>query len=187
MMKLMRPANSPCYKTIVYFLTTFVVIAIVKYTYDLDANVNYLLERDMQQTAGRLRNTQEVKVAVTEQNILSPLVATTLGTRVSYVTSFWAKVKGEEENPHRREVEAALLTNVYNVHFDQVVVFLDRTEDAESCVDFHQRMLDLSRAILGISEDRANELLANKLQCVVVQTGQPTYYQMFQTFDGTFD
>ena len=112
-------------------------------------------------------------------NILPPL-ATILGTRVSYVTSFWAKVKGEKENPHRREVEAALLANIHNWHFDQVVVFLDRTEDAESCVDFHQRILDLSHEFLGTSKSRANELLAKKLQCVDVQTGQPTYYEMFQ-------
>ena len=178
---IMRPANSPCYKTIAYFLVAFVVMVIVKYTHDLDANINYLLEKDMQREAGNLRNrnTQEANAAVAEQNILPPR-ATIIGTRVSYVTSFWAKVKGEEENPHRREVEAALLANIHNWHFDQVVVFLDRTEDAESCVDFHQRILDLSHEFLGTSKSRANELLAKKLQCVDVQTGQPTYYEMFQ-------
>ena len=50
--------------------------------------------------------------------------------KVSYVTSFWAKVPGEQVkvNPHRREVEAALLTNIHNPHLDQIVVFLDTTQ-----------------------------------------------------------
>jgi hypothetical protein len=53
-------------------------------------------------------------------------------TKVSYITSFWAKPPNEQVNPHRREVEAALLTNIHNPHFDQIVVFLDTHENAIS-------------------------------------------------------
>ena len=103
----------------------------------------------------------------------------THSTKVSYVTSFWAKVKGKWNNPHRREVEAALLANIHNPHFDQVVVYLDREDDAESCLDFRQAMSDLSRQVFSMTADESNELLTNKLKCVDVQTGQPSYYQMF--------
>eukprot|EP00984_Skeletonema_dohrnii_P004727 scaffold1663_cov121-Skeletonema_dohrnii-CCMP3373.AAC.2 len=98
---------------------------------------------------------------------------------VSYITSFWAKVKGEEANPHRREVEAALLANIHNPHFDQVVVFLDREDNAESCLEFHQTMADLSHQVFSMTVEESNELLSIKVNCVDVQTGQPTYYHMF--------
>eukprot|EP00984_Skeletonema_dohrnii_P007978 scaffold2943_cov166-Skeletonema_dohrnii-CCMP3373.AAC.1 len=92
-----------------------------------------------------------------------PTPSATHSTKVSYVTSFWAKVIGEEINPHRREVEAALLANIHNPHFDQVVVYLDREEDnAESCLDFCQAMSDLSRQVFSMTAEESNELLANK-------------------------
>eukprot|EP00986_Skeletonema_menzelii_P016859 scaffold16234_cov127-Skeletonema_menzelii.AAC.1 len=106
--------------------------------------------------------------------------ATHINTRVSYVTSFWAKVKGEKADPHRREVEAALLANIHNPHFDQVVVFLDREDNAETCFEFHQAMSDLSRQVFSMTAEESNELLSIKVKCVDVQTGQPTYYQMFK-------
>eukprot|EP00984_Skeletonema_dohrnii_P019029 scaffold9027_cov86-Skeletonema_dohrnii-CCMP3373.AAC.1 len=103
----------------------------------------------------------------------------THSTKVSYVTSFWAKVKGKWNNPHRREVVAALLANIHNTHFDQVVVYLDREDDAESCLDFRQAMSDLSRQVFSMTAEESNKLLTNKLKCVDVQTGQPSYYQIF--------
>ena len=101
--------------------------------------------------------------------------------KVSYVTSFWAKkVKGEKVNPHRREVEAALLANIYNPHFDQIVVFLEGEDSTESCLDFYQAMSELSRQVFfGMAaEEESNKLLAAKVNCVDVQT-EPSYYDMF--------
>ena len=48
--------------------------------------------------------------------------------KLSLVTSFWAvpKAKGSGSsatNPHRKEMEAALLANIHNPHFDQVRSF----------------------------------------------------------------
>jgi hypothetical protein len=104
-------------------------------------------------------------------------------TKVSYITSFWAKPPNEEQvNPHRREVEAALVTNIHNPHFDQIVVFLDTQENAiseSSCSNFYQDMADLSREVFHMSVEEANGVLTAKVTCVNVMTGQPTYYQMF--------
>lgn len=107
--------------------------------------------------------------------------ATQHDAKVSYVTSFWAKkVKGEKVNPHRREVEAALLANIYNPHFDQIVVFLEREDSTESCLDFYQAMSELSRQVFfGMTaEEETNKLLTAKVNCVDVQT-EPSYYDMF--------
>jgi hypothetical protein len=118
-------------------------------------------------------------------------------TKVSYVTSFWAKSPNEVEvNPHRREVEAALLTNIHNPHLDQIVVFLDTAQpqpqqpqqnndaaiisesESSSCDQFYQDMMTLTHQVFQMSIASANEIL-KKLTCVNVFTGQPTYYQMF--------
>ncbi len=110
----------------------------------------------------------------------NPPAFATRNNKVSYVTSFWAKAKGETKvNPHRREVEAALLANIHNPHFDQIVIFLDREDDAESCLDFHQQMSDLNVQVFRMTTEESDALLAYKVKCVDVQTGQPTYYQMF--------
>lgn len=106
--------------------------------------------------------------------------------KISYITSFWAKDRqATKVIPHRREIEAALLANIYNPHIDQVVIFLDgvSTDDAideehkSSCVHFNQDMAELSRQFwdpLLFSVDPMS-----KVTCVNVITGQPTYYQMF--------
>ena len=103
--------------------------------------------------------------------------------KVSYVTSFWAKVRGEEIHPHRGEVEIALLTNIHNPHFDEVVVFLDRVDGAETCLQFRQAMRQLeyrlNRQIFGMAAEESNNLLTTKLKCVYELSGQPTYHQMF--------
>ena len=118
--------------------------------------------------------------------------------KISYVTSFWAKDRHATTKviPHRREIEAALLANIYNPHIDQVVVFLDgvsSTDDAiideehkSSCVHFNQDiMVELSRQFLqSDSSNSVDSLLfsqdpMSKVTCVNVITGQPTYYQMF--------
>ncbi len=132
------------------------------------------LRRTLEQSPGNINVNQ---LDVVENH--PPPPASHPETKVSYVTSFWAKVKGEDANPHRREVEASLLANIHNPHFDQVVVFLDREDNAESCVDFHQVMSDLSRQVFSMTAEESNALLDKKVKCVDVQTGQPTYYQMF--------
>jgi len=76
-------------------------------------------------------------------------------------------------------VEAALLANIHNPHFDHFVVHLATENNAESCLDFRQAMSDLSRQVLSMTAEESNDLLNNKLKCVDVQTGQPSYYQMF--------
>eukprot|EP00985_Skeletonema_marinoi_P014567 scaffold7393_cov165-Skeletonema_marinoi.AAC.1 len=40
-------------------------------------------------------------------------------------------------------------------------------------------MSDLSRQVFSMTAEESNKLLTNKLKCVDVQTGQPSYYQMF--------
>mmetsp|Transcript_16791 Transcript_16791/g.27590 ORF Transcript_16791/g.27590 Transcript_16791/m.27590 type:complete len:414 (-) Transcript_16791:1363-2604(-) len=114
--------------------------------------------------------------------------------KISYITSFWAKDRqATKVIPHRREIEAALLANIYNPHIDQVVVFLDgvSTDDAideehkSSCVHFNQDMAELSRQFLQRDSSNSIDPLLfsvdpmSKVTCVNVITGQPTYYQMF--------
>mmetsp|Transcript_30884 Transcript_30884/g.46052 ORF Transcript_30884/g.46052 Transcript_30884/m.46052 type:complete len:399 (+) Transcript_30884:102-1298(+) len=109
--------------------------------------------------------------------------------KMSYVTSFWAKTPQTKIHPHRREIEAALLANIYNPHIDQVVVFLDgvtsgddnvEEEFKSSCVHFHQDMAEINRQFLqrsASSNTRVDPM--SKVTCVNVITGQPTYHQMF--------
>ena len=157
---IMRPASR---HTILSFLVLLIVLT---YCVKLDDNLRGDLQRHL--SSGHI-----ISNASRDQ-------ATQHDAKVSYVTSFWAKkVKGEKVNPRRREVEAALLANIYNPHFDQIVVFLDREDSTESCLDFYQAMSDLSRQVFSMTEEESNKLLTAKVKCVDVQTGQPTYYQMF--------
>jgi hypothetical protein len=98
--------------------------------------------------------------------------------KVSYVTSFWAERKGSPTNPHRRETKAALLANIHNPHFDQVVVFLDGVSDEANCAHFLQEInnIQLGYGYAGIGEMDP----ITKLACVDIDGGQPSYYQMFQ-------
>jgi len=172
-LSIMRPASRH-YPT-VYSLVLFVLVAYccVWQQHELDHLKGT--------AASEYVNVNEAKDSLRQLGVENlPTPSATHSTKVSYVTSFWAKVIGEEINPHRREVEAALLANIHNPHFDQVVVYLDREEDnAESCLDFCQAMSDLSRQVFSMTAEESNELLANKVKCVDVQTGQPSYYQMF--------
>ncbi|KAK1737429.1 hypothetical protein QTG54_011715 [Skeletonema marinoi] len=110
--------------------------------------------------------------------------------KVSYVTSFWAQTPGTKIHPHRREIEAALLANIYNPHIDQVVVFLDgvtadstTNELKSSCVHFYQDMAEINRQFLQSQMDSSTNTHGvepmSKVTCVNVITGQPTYHQMF--------
>jgi hypothetical protein len=98
--------------------------------------------------------------------------------KVSYVTSFWAERKDSPTNPHRREMDAALLANIHNPHFDQVVVFLDGVSDDAHCAHFLQGIIDIQ---LGHGYAKIGEMdPITKVACVDIDGGQPTYYQMFQ-------
>jgi hypothetical protein len=60
--------------------------------------------------------------------------------KISYVTSFWARDRPTTHIvPHRREIEAALLANIfYNPHIDQVVVFLDGVVTGDDVDEEHK-------------------------------------------------
>jgi len=98
--------------------------------------------------------------------------------KVSLVTSFWAEPKDSTKaNPHRREMEAALMANIHNPHFDQVVVFLDGVSEEANCAHFLRGMNELNEQLGAAVKKQLN---SSKLTCVDVHTGQPTYYQMFK-------
>jgi hypothetical protein len=89
--------------------------------------------------------------------------------KVSYVTNLPAEPKGSAFRLHRREIEAALLANIHNPHFDQFVVFLDGVSDESNCVHFIKGVKELYR-----------RLSYSKLTCIGIPDAQPTYYQMFK-------
>jgi hypothetical protein len=91
--------------------------------------------------------------------------------KVSYVTNFAAepKAKGSTLSLHRREMEAALLANLHNHHFDQYVVFLDGATEEANCAHFIKRMKEVYV-----------RHSYSKLTCIASPDTQPTYYQMFQ-------
>jgi hypothetical protein len=105
--------------------------------------------------------------------------------KVSLVTSFWAEevssssTSATTRNPHRKEMEAALLANLYNEHFDQVIVFLDGVTNESNCVHFVQNIVELQHAHAQIMHHHDDDLISSKLTCVNVKGSQPTYYQMF--------
>ena len=145
---------------------------------------------DRQTRSASLRSTtyygEELMISndkMKKKNPPQPLVTTSMyDVKVSYVTTFWAKIRRTEMHPHRQEVEAALLANIYNPHFDQVVVFLDRefVKGSEVCHHFRIKMKNLSLRLFSMTEDEADKFLWSKLTCVDVYSGQPTYYQMFK-------
>jgi len=94
--------------------------------------------------------------------------------KVSLVTSLWAKNKDAFIHPHRREIKAALMANILNPHFDQVVVFLDGITQDSNCFHFGKEMKAFAGK-LALEDDPFS-----KLTCIAVTTGQPTYFQMFE-------
>ncbi|KAL7458097.1 hypothetical protein ACHAWC_009616 [Mediolabrus comicus] len=128
-------------------------------------------------------NNVDDKSQMKKKNPPQPLVTTSMyDVKVSYVTTFWANIRRTEMHPHRQEVEAALLANIYNPHFDQVVIFLDRefVKGSEVCHHFRIKMKNLSLRLFSMTEDEVDKFLWSKLTCVDVYSGQPTYYQMFK-------
>mmetsp|Transcript_17641 Transcript_17641/g.30408 ORF Transcript_17641/g.30408 Transcript_17641/m.30408 type:complete len:417 (-) Transcript_17641:172-1422(-) len=111
-----------------------------------------------------------------------PASASSQRPGVSLVTSFWAAPPGEPSHAHRLEVKLSLLANMYNPHFDQVVVFLDGVSDESHCAHFLDEMKDLSLIVDGDDEASATgqkDPFAH-VACVGVPFDQPTYYQMFR-------
>lgn len=101
---------------------------------------------------------------------------------VSYITSFWAEPPSNNNtHPHRQEIQAALLMNMNNPHFNQVVVILDGVSKDANCSHFLQEMRYLQASLLNtttIAKKNHDDPLSN-VNCVDVTGGQPTYYQMF--------
>ena len=105
--------------------------------------------------------------------------------KVSLVTSFSVKAEGAAAannfEPHRLETKAAILANVHNPHFDQVVVFLDGVSEDAKCQQFlvGLKELDVRLGLAPMNQEHRFSKLS-KLTCVDVTGEQPTYYQMFQ-------
>ncbi|KAL7517759.1 hypothetical protein ACHAWX_002652 [Stephanocyclus meneghinianus] len=102
-----------------------------------------------------------------------------LPVTVSYVTSFWAESReNTTPNPHRREIEAALLVNIHNPYLDQIVVFLDGvSKAATTCDHFLQDMRQLNAKIGLTTLERMDPF--SKVVCVNIPGDQPNYFQMF--------
>jgi hypothetical protein len=64
---------------------------------------------------------------------------------VSYITNFWAATEVSTANLHRKEIQAAILSNINNAHFDQVVVLLDGITEHANCTHFFDEMYLLDR------------------------------------------
>jgi hypothetical protein len=103
---------------------------------------------------------------------------------VSLVTSFWAAQEGDTSQPdHRREIEAAILVNLQNPHFQQVVVILDsvsnETMDCKGFVEFMTRQLD---GLAGMNATISyGHIPGPELLCIerTALSGQPSYREMF--------
>ena len=95
---------------------------------------------------------------------------------VSYITNFWAETEVGTANLHRKEIQAAILSNINNAHFDQVVVLLDGITEQANCTHFFDEMYLLDRTHNLHAE---NENAIQKLTCVNVPGRQLTYFQIF--------
>jgi len=166
---IMRPASR--FYAIASVLAYFVLMAYFRH--DLDITIDDQRRAKLQlQTIGSsyIKEKATAIDVTTNQN----------KAKVSYVTILGAKVTNTNIHPHRRENEAALLANIHNPHFDQVVVFLvDGERKAEACLYFHQEISKLYGEVFSMTAEEYNEILSVKLKCVDVHTGRPTYYQMF--------
>jgi len=136
------------------------------------------LQSDLDEQAGLLAN----PFAEQQTDIMNELQQSQ--ANISYVTSFWAERRGIVSHPHRLEIKAALLANILNPHFNQVVIFLDGISEEASCAHFLEEMKDLSLQLGEVSVHRMfNNTQADpfsRVTCVGLSGGQPSYYQMFQ-------
>jgi len=110
---------------------------------------------------------------------------------LSLVVSFWAENETEQSKPHahRREVEAAMLTNLQNPNLDQLVVILDSvsegtTTTCQSFIDYMtQRLQNITQTTPSSSAStlsgKKEEEDLPKLACIERELGQPNYYDLF--------
>ena len=106
--------------------------------------------------------------------------------KVSLVTTLSVKPVGDDAavatqaEAHRLETKAAILANVHNEHFDQVVVFLDGMSEEANCHQFlvGLKELDVRLGLAPMNQEHRFSKLS-KLSCVNAQGGQPTFYEMF--------
>jgi hypothetical protein len=110
---------------------------------------------------------------------------------MALVINFWAQPKemkpGQKEHHHVREIKSAMVTNLLNRHFRQVVVILDSVSgNTSSCGDFvhqitQQRDKEMSR-ISPFVDDGMMRLSLPQLDCIEREDplGQPTYREMFE-------
>ncbi|CAB9528365.1 expressed unknown protein [Seminavis robusta] len=92
---------------------------------------------------------------------------------MSLVVGFWAAEENANHHPHRAEIESAMLANLDNPVFDQMVVILDSVTQTSSCAHFLQRMKML-REQSTVTTSRSVELT-----CISVEGSQPNYFEMF--------
>ncbi|CAB9524224.1 expressed unknown protein [Seminavis robusta] len=92
---------------------------------------------------------------------------------MSLVVGFWAMEKNETQHPHRAEIEAAMLTNLDNPVFDQMVVILDSVSQTSNCRHFLKRMKKLRK------ESTVTTSRSVELTCIPVAGSQPNYFEMF--------
>eukprot|EP00797_Seminavis_robusta_P024758 Sro420_g139310.2 (386) ;mRNA; r:33243-34400 len=105
---------------------------------------------------------------------------------LSLVTSVWALPEEEEEDLQRSEVLASIANNLYNPHFDHVIVILDSVTKQSNCTHFQKRMKQLqmkfrfwttSNNMRGLLPK--NSITRHKLICIDRKKPQPNYYEMF--------
>ncbi|CAB9531071.1 expressed unknown protein [Seminavis robusta] len=126
------------------------------------------------------------------QNTISdaPPLSLDTSTSLSLVTSFWAVQLDNNTNLHRQEIEAAMLNNLNNPHFDQILVFLDHATEQSNCTHFRYRMAQLQERFDEkmqtsiVSEAYQSQKKKPVLDCVEISE-QPNYYQMFLLATGS--
>jgi hypothetical protein len=143
----------------------------------------------------------QIKDAEQESQLSQPIPG------ISLVTSFFAVEKNEEsrtsersQHAHRRELEAALLVNLQNPFFRQVVVVLDsvtdKTINCQGFVDYTtMRLIDISKTaplVFASSTNKEHNIWHGRrafawphLECIEVRenpsgASQPTYLDMLR-------
>ncbi|CAB9502503.1 expressed unknown protein [Seminavis robusta] len=113
-------------------------------------------------------------------------------TTLSLVTSFWADSPAARKGIHRQEMEGAMLNNINNPHFDQVIVFLDGANWESNCTHFKDRMKQLlqefnekmgGNLVHGAYHQNSKKGNRPVLDCVNIRY-QPHYHELFNHATG---
>ncbi|CAB9502507.1 expressed unknown protein [Seminavis robusta] len=112
---------------------------------------------------------------------------------LSLVTSFWADSPAARKGVHRQEMEGAMLNNINNPHFDQVLVILDGANWESNCTHFKDRMNQLQQEFnekmgSNLVHDTYHHQSTKKrkmpvLDCINIQY-QPHYHELFNYATG---